>query len=70
MSFKSKLATHLRVHGYITPALAFAVYGKFNGLAQRIMDLRDEGWEIDTNVEIDDDGKRYPRYVLTGAPSA
>ena len=68
MSFKDKLKTHLRVHGYITPALAFAVYGKFNGLAQRILDLRDEGWDIETQKLVDEEGKGYARYILCGAP--
>ena len=69
MSFKDKLKTHLQTHGYITPALSFAVYGKFNGLAQRIQDLRNEGWEIDTQLGQDDEGKSYARYILKGVPS-
>lgn len=68
MSFKDQLKNHLMHHGYITPALAFAVYGKLNGLAQRIMDLRDEGWDIDTLIEVDDAGKSYARYILAGTP--
>lgn len=63
MSFKDKVANHLVLHGYITPALAFAVYGKMNGLAQRILDLRDSGWEIETEQCIDDEGKKYVRYI-------
>ena len=65
---KALIGAHLERHGYITPMIHFAVYGKMNGLPQRIRDLRESGWSIETRLQLDDDGKAYPKYILRGAP--
>ena len=65
---KRRIGEHLKKHGYITPMVHFAVYGKMNGLPQRVRDLRESGWSIETKLYIDDAGKTYPKYILRGAP--
>lgn len=57
-------ANHLTYHGYITPGIWLLVYGKTNGLAQRISDLRARRWKIDTVREKDDTGKNMVKYIL------
>lgn len=57
-------ADHLVYHGYITPGIWLLVYGKTNGLAQRISDLRKRRWQIDTVTAKDDTGKNMVTYIL------
>lgn len=57
--------SHLREHGYITPGIAMLEYGMTNGLAQRILDLRREGWEIETDTVVERlSGRTVTRYHL------
>ncbi len=62
------VAKHLMNHGYITNLIYFGTYGKHNGLAQRIHDLRGRGWKIATIEDSDDRGKPFARYVLVATP--
>ena len=52
----------------MTPAVAIIVFGRTNGLAARIADLRREGYSIETQVREDAMGRSYPKYVLKGTP--
>lgn len=57
--------THLREHGYITGGIALLEYGMTNGLPQRILDLRREGWDIETDTMQEKvSGRTVTRYRL------
>jgi len=65
MTRKETVALHLEEHGYITPGIAMLEYGMTNGLAQRILDLRADGWAIDTRSRPSAiSGRTITRYVL------
>jgi len=60
---KEHVLAHLQDKGAISPWVALGVYGIFR-LASRIDELRQEGYEIQTNMKKDARGKRYAEYVL------
>lgn len=64
-SQKELILQHLKEHGSITPLECLKRYQCFR-LGARILELRREGFRIDT-VMIGEDGKRYAKYVLQGA---
>lgn len=62
LSQKEAILAHLKEHGNITPLDCLRRYGCFR-LGARILELRQEGFNIET-VMIGEDGKRYAKYVL------
>jgi len=54
---------HLENRGPISPGEALLVYGVYR-LAARICELRDLGYDIETMMCTDANGKRYARYSL------
>lgn len=59
-SQKQAVLSHLKEYGSITPLEALKLYGCLR-LGARISDLRDEGYEITTDIA---EGKRYAIYRL------
>lgn len=64
---------HLRSGRTISPLEALGLYGVFR-LAARIKELRDQGWDIETENRRDPNGKKYAVYkkaepVNTDLPS-
>lgn len=59
-SQKQAVLSHLKEYGSITPLEALKLYGCLR-LGARISDLRDEGYEITTDIA---KGKRYAIYRL------
>lgn len=57
------LLKHLKANDHITQLEAIGLYRIFN-LKGRINELRDRGYDIDTDMRTDATGKRYARYVL------
>jgi hypothetical protein len=47
----------------LTPAKALVGFGCMR-LAARIQELRDQGWDIVTNMAVGPDGRRYAEYYL------
>lgn len=54
---------HLKAGNSITPLEALDLFGCFR-LSARIKDLRDSGYEIDTEYPLHVDRKRYAIYTL------
>jgi len=54
---------HLEMKGSISALEAMSLYRIFR-LAARVKDLRNQGYEIETNMKEDTTGKPYARYVL------
>ena len=54
---------HLVTRGSISALEAMSLYRIFR-LAARVEELRNQGYEIDTEMKTDLTGKRYARYVL------
>jgi hypothetical protein len=63
MSQKQKLLAHLKTGKHITALEAIGLFGIFR-LAARICDLRGDGYEIDTAMKMDGQGRDYARYSL------
>ena len=61
------LKAHLRDGKSISPLEALGLYGIFR-LAARVKELRNKGWEIDTDMRTDRTGKTHARYTLTNEP--
>lgn len=57
------LRTHLISGRSISPLEALGLYGVFR-LAARIKELRNKGWDIDTTIRYDPNGKTYAVYTL------
>lgn len=57
------LKAHLKSGRSISPLEALGLYGMFR-LAARIKELRNKGWDIDTAVRRDPNGKQYATYML------
>lgn len=57
------LKRHLKSGRSITPLEALGLYGIFR-LAARIKELRDKGWDINTDIRNDPNGKIYATYGL------
>ena len=64
MTSKQQVQHHLDTHGYVTIGAMNLTYGRLNGLAQRIHDLRNDGVAITTTTKKDDSGRSYVRYEL------
>ena len=60
------IARHLYEIGSLTPLQALRLYGCFR-LAARIKDLRDEGFDIETEI-VRRGKKRFAKYVLEAYP--
>ena len=60
---------HLRTRGKLTPVQAMTNYGIMR-LAARVEELRRLGWDIETEMVVNNDGAggstRYARYKLVG----
>jgi glutamate synthase domain-containing protein 2 len=54
---------HLKKKGHISPAEALIVYG-ISRLAASIYDIRNVGYEVDTEVKHDAQNHKYARYTL------
>jgi hypothetical protein len=63
VSQKQLILQHLREKGSITSLEAIGVYRIYR-LQARIDELRDQGYEIKTEMHRDVTGKRYARYCL------
>lgn len=63
-SQKQRILEHLQSKRSITPLEALELYGCLS-LAQRIQELRDSGYSIDTELETISSGKRFAKYTLT-----
>ena len=57
------LKNHLRSGRSITPLEALGLYGVFR-LAARMKELRDQAWDIGTDIRRDPNGKTYAVYTL------
>lgn len=57
------LRAHLNAGRSITPLEALGLYGVFR-LAARIKELREQGWDILTEIKRDPNGKTYATYAL------
>ena len=57
------LQAHLKSGKTITPLEALGLYGVFR-LAARMKELRDKGWNIETEIKHDPNGKTYATYKL------
>jgi hypothetical protein len=57
------LKAHLKSGKTITPLEALGLYGVFR-LAARIKELREKGWNIETEIKYDPNGKTYATYKL------
>jgi hypothetical protein len=57
-----RVLNHLAVHGYITQVIASS-YG-IRRCASRISELKDHGWDIESNMKKDDAGVRYAYYNM------
>lgn len=57
------IKAHLKSGRSITPLEAFGLYNVFR-LAARIKELRDKGWNIETEIKEDITGKKYGEYKL------
>ncbi len=55
---------HLRRKGHISPAEALIVYG-ISRLAASIYDLRNVGYDIETEIKHDAQNHKYARYTMT-----
>lgn len=62
MSHCEKIRSHLERHGSITPMTALRQYGCYR-LSARIMELRDKGYSIDTEMVERRSGARHAKYV-------
>ena len=62
------LKNHLRSGRSITPLEALGLYGVFR-LAARMKELRDQAWDIATEIRKDPNGKIYAVYTL-GEPKS
>lgn len=58
-----KVLNYMRVNGSITNMDAYSQLN-MTDLAQRIMDARNAGYNIETVMETSEKGKRYGRYFL------
>ena len=58
-----KILENLESGKTISPAEALVWAGCFR-LAARIKDLRDAGYDIETDMKADENGRRYARYRL------
>lgn len=69
MTQTERVIKHLKEHGSITPSEAIKEYG-ITRLGARIWDLRDLGYDIETQTETSKnrfrDKTSYARYVLKG----
>ena len=63
MSQTNNILHHLDKHGYVTPAIARAVYG-IERLAARIYDVRKLGVHVVAMDRRDDRGHRYTEYAI------
>ena len=63
MSQSLLILNHLRIKGSITALEAMSLYRIFR-LAARVNELRDEGYDIETDMKTDLRGKRYASYSL------
>lgn len=63
MSQKQVILRHLQQRAHLTPLEAMGLYGIFR-LAARVYDLRNEGFDIATDVRYDLRGRPYSRYSL------
>ena len=68
-SQNNMILDHLQDKGSITPAEALVSYGCMR-LAARILELRESGHRIRTDIRQDGRGVRYARYQLLGGVSA
>lgn len=57
------IKAHLKSGRTITPLEALGLYGVFR-LAARVKELRDRGWNIETEIRNDPNGKVYATYSL------
>jgi hypothetical protein len=57
------LKKHLKNGLSITPLEALGLYGIFR-LAARIKELRNKGWDINTDIRQDPNGKKYAAYKM------
>ena len=60
-----KVLTHLANHGTLSGVEAEAVY-RIRHLPRRVADLRDAGFNIQSNMRKDPTGQRYVAYELVG----
>tara|TARA_R110002110_G_scaffold71488_2_gene191061 strand:+ start:96 stop:323 length:228 start_codon:yes stop_codon:yes gene_type:complete len=58
-----KILMHLETKGSITPIEALHLYQVFR-LAARVEELRQQGYEIETDMRTDLTGKRYACYSI------
>lgn len=58
-----KTLNYLRNSGTLTPLVAFSLWGTMR-LSAQIHDLREAGYEIDTEIRVDEEGQRYSAYTL------
>jgi hypothetical protein len=66
MSLKPQAKTilrHLRKHGHISPMQAIVVYG-IARLAPCIFDIRNVGYQVDTQIKHDAQGHKYAKYTM------
>ena len=63
MSQNQKILNHLKTGAHITPLEAMGLFGVFR-LAARIFELRNQGYNIETDVQSDGTGRTYSRYRL------
>lgn len=66
MNQTEQILEHLKAGNSITPLEALNLFGCFR-LSARIKDLRDAGYEIDTEYPLHVDRKRYAIYALKNA---
>jgi hypothetical protein len=58
-----KILRHLEKNPSISPLEALGVYGVFR-LAAVIFDIRKHGFDVNSSLHTDANGKRYARYSL------
>jgi hypothetical protein len=66
---RQRVLHHLAEAGHVSPSEARTVLG-VERLAPRIMELRREGYNIETEVAVDTRGRKYARYVASHSMSA
>jgi hypothetical protein len=68
MTQKEMLINHFQITPTISGVEAASVY-KIRSLPRRILDLKEIGYEFDTEWRKDPTGQRYKRYTLIQSPA-